>query len=27
VPDGTDTFDYQFFYIIEALKPYFDEIE
>ena len=27
MPDGTDTFDYQFFYIVEALKPYYDEIE
>lgn len=27
VPDGTDTFDYQFVYIREALKPYFAEID
>lgn len=26
IPDGTDTFDYQYVYIREALKPYFNEI-
>lgn len=27
VPEGTDSFDYQFVYIREALKPYFNEIK
>lgn len=26
IPAGTDTFDYQFVYIREALKPYYEEI-
>ena len=27
VPEGTDTYDYQFVFLREALKPYYEEIE
>ena len=27
IPAGTDTYDYQYVYIREALKPYFHEID